>query len=142
MEQAEVKKYHLDETDWLLVEDKYIEPPTSKEEDFTTDEGFNYMLKLENRRKINIASGTETQWKEKFNLVEGIDFYIVQENPEPNVEEVAYPVYPVFTLDEMIQAFEAGFECHANFLMGKEEFKKLYFKKLKIILDDPDAPPF
>lgn len=138
MKQEEIRTYYLDRNEWVLREykttnepDKDLPPSAYYDEFGAVDIGY--------LREIHIAIGTETQWREG-SLVEGIDFFVVEENPEPGIEEVAYPKDPVFTLDNMLQAFEAGFECHATFPNGKEGFKKLYFKTLRITLPETDIP--
>ena len=137
MKQEEKRIFYLDRNEWILREDTTYTvpdkdlPPTAYYDEYgVVDSGY--------QKEIHIATGTENQWREG-RLIEGLDFFVIEEHPEPNIEEVAYPTNPIFSLDEIIQAFEAGFECHKDFPNGKDGFKKLYFKSvLKVTLPETD----
>jgi hypothetical protein len=110
----------------MLIENKYIIAPDN--EDYSSKEWIEYNIEVGSLRKIYTAPRTETQWP-NIDLVEGEDFYVVQGNFEPDVSELAYPINPVFTLEEMIHAYNAGFELHKTFsLIEKNGPRNLYFK--------------
>jgi hypothetical protein len=79
-------------------------------------------------RTIRVATGTETQWKGQ-NLIEGEDFICKLINLPDGQKYFAYPLNPIFTLDEMIHAYKAGFEGHKVFPdIAMDGPRNLYFK--------------